>query len=64
VVPDATPELPLDVLQVTETTPTLSEAVPETLMEDEYAETMVEPGDTIVSDGGTVSVPPVGVEGG
>ena len=59
-VPDAMPELPLDVLQATETTPTLSEAVPAIVIEDLYTETMVDPGDTILSDGGTVSLPPVG----
>jgi hypothetical protein len=64
VVPDATPDLPLEVLQPTDTTPTLSDALPETVMLDEYTETMVEPGDTMVSEGGVMSPPPVGVEGG
>lgn len=62
--PEAVPDLPLDVLQVTEATPTLSDAFPVTVMEAEYAETIVEPGETMVSVGGTLSVPVPGVEGG
>jgi hypothetical protein len=46
-VPDATPEPPLDVLHFTDATPTLSAAVPVTVRVDPYAETMVDPGDTI-----------------
>lgn len=61
VVPVAAPEAPLEVDHATEVTPTLSEAVPETLIESEYVSTIVDPGDVIVSDGGVSSgVPGVG----
>jgi hypothetical protein len=57
VVPDAVPAPPVDVVHVTEVTPTLSIAVPLKVMADEATETMVEPGERIVSDGGVLSDP-------
>src|SRR5579885_650906 len=55
VVPEAVPEEPVLVDQVTLTTPTLSEAVPEKGMDDASVERLVPPGEMIVSDGGVVS---------
>ena len=51
-VPDAVPASPLLVLQVTDATPTLSDAVPLNAIEAEEVDTIVEPGDAIVSEGG------------
>jgi hypothetical protein len=57
VVPLAVPEPPVDVVQVTRETATLSAAVPLTEIVADDVETMVEPGLTILSVGGTVSAP-------
>ena len=73
VVPVAVPEAPPDVDHFTETTPTLSAAVPLHVMTAADVATMVNAGDVIFSEGGTVSgvpgagVPPAGgdpVDGG
>lgn len=46
----------------TAVTPTLSEAIPEIVIESEDVETMLEPGDVMVNDGGVWSgAPGVGV---
>jgi hypothetical protein len=55
VVPEAAPESPVELLHFTAATPTLSLAVPLTTMEAEDVATIVNAGDTIVSDGGVVS---------
>ncbi len=64
VFPTAVPDALL-VLHCTETTPTLSDAVPLNTMEEVYEETTVEPGVDIVMEGGVASgVPPAaGAEG-
>ena len=62
VVPDAVPEPPVFVAQVTVFTPTLSVAVPLNASDDAEVETDVDDGIEIVSAGGVVStVPVVGV---
>jgi hypothetical protein len=58
VVPMAVPEDPVLVVQVILATPVLSEAVPEKVSVAEFVETVLPPGDTIVSEGGVVSLPP------
>jgi hypothetical protein len=58
-VPPATPELPVEVLHVTEETALLSLAVPLTVRVAEDVETMVEAGEPIFKTGGTVSAPVV-----
>jgi hypothetical protein len=65
VVPDAVPDPPVLVTQVTVVTPTLSLAVPlNTIVADEV-ETEVDDGEAIVSEGAVVSVEPgVAVGGG
>ena len=63
IVPDAVPA-PLEVLQRTESTPTLSDAVPVTFRESAEVEEMVPEGDAMRSDGGTVSGTGVPVPGG
>ena len=63
VVPVAVPEPPVEVLHATAVTPTLSLAVPLTAMEAEEVATIVNPGETILSDGGVV-FPLVGVGAG
>jgi hypothetical protein len=60
VVPEAVPESPVEVVHVTAATPTLSLAVPLTAMEAADVATIVNPGETMLSDGGVVS-PLVGV---
>jgi hypothetical protein len=62
-VPAAVPEDPVLVDQVTLATPTLSVAVPANASDDELVETLVPPGEVMVSEGGVVS-PPVGLDGG
>ena len=59
-VPEAVPEYPVELVHFTTATPTLSLAVPLTAMEAEDVATIVNPGETILSDGGVVS-PLVGV---
>ena len=54
-VPDASPELPTEVLQLTAVTPALSLATPLNTMLADCVETIVEPGERMVSDGGVVS---------
>ena len=54
-VPLAVPEAPPDVDHFTDTTPTLSAAVPMHVMAAADVETMVNAGDVIFSEGGTVS---------
>jgi len=56
------PDEPVLVDQVTPATPTLSDAVPEKTIEGAVVETLVPPGDAMVSDGGVAS-PPEGGEG-
>ena len=56
-VPEAAPDPPVELLQVTDVTPTLSEAVPEKTMLADEVDTLVEAGDTIVRLGGVVSLP-------
>ena len=63
-VPEAVPEYPVELLHFTAATPTLSLAVPLTAMEAEDVATMVDPGETILSDGGVVSAPAAGCTGG
>ena len=63
-VPEAVPEYPVELVHFTAATPTLSLAVPLTAMEEEDVATMVDPGETIVSDGGVVSALAVGCTGG
>ena len=63
-VPEAVPEYPVELVHFTAATPTLSLAVPLTVMEEEDVATMVDPGETIVSDGGVVSALAVGCTGG
>ena len=55
-VPEANPEPPLDVVQETSVTPTLSLADPFTMMVPAAVATNVVDGLLIVSDGGVVSV--------
>ena len=55
VVPEAVPESPVESIHFTAATPTLSLAVPLTAMDAEDVATMVNPGETILSDGGVVS---------
>lgn len=55
VVPAAIPAPPVDVVQETSTTPTLSDAVPFTVIEEALVLTFVEDGLVIRSDGATVS---------
>ena len=62
-VPVAVPVPPLELNHVTAATPTLSWAVPRTTNELSDVETLVVEGERIVSDGGVVSVPGVGVGG-
>jgi hypothetical protein len=66
-VPLAIPESPVELAHLTEVTPTLSEAVPLKTRLDAVVETIVDPGEPIVNDGGVVSAPPgggLGVGGG
>src|ERR1051326_7836285 len=63
VVPVAAPDPPVELLQVTDATPTLSEAVPENTTVDAVVNTFVLAGDAIVTVGGVVSLPFVGVDG-
>lgn len=58
VVPLAVPEDPVLVDQVTLATPTLSEAVPENVSVANPVETVLPPGDVMLSVGAVVSVPP------
>ena len=53
----AAPALPVEVVHCTDETPTLSLAVPLIEMVPVYALTIEEPGETIVTVGGTVSEP-------
>ena len=55
VVPEAVPEYPVELVHFTAATPTLSLAVPLIAMEAEEVDTIVNPGATILSDGGVVS---------
>ena len=64
VVPIAVPDPPVELDQVTWLTPTLSLAVPLTISEVAEIATLVLAGDKIVSDGGVVSGPGVGVVAG
>jgi len=68
VVPEAVPDWPVLVAQVTEATPAASLEVPEKVIDDAEVSTEVEDGDRMVSAGGVVPVGalPVGVlpEGG
>ncbi len=56
VVPEAFPAAPVDVVNLTAVTPTLSLAVPLMWMVADEVETMVPPGETIRTDGAVVSV--------
>jgi len=56
VVPEALPAPPVEVVHFTATTPMLSLAVPLTAMEAEDVATIVNPGETILRDGGVVAV--------
>lgn len=60
-VPAAVPDEPVLVFQVTLATATLSIAMPKKLYAAALVETVVPPGDVIVSVGGVVSFVPVGV---
>ena len=60
VVPDAAPESPVELVHLTAATPTLSLATPLTVAVAALVETIVNPGDLICSDGGVVSLEPVG----
>jgi hypothetical protein len=60
VVPAATPASSVEVLHLTEVTPTLSLAIPLIAIVEALVEMMVNPGDCICSDGAVVS-PPAGV---
>jgi hypothetical protein len=55
VVPEATPDAPVEVVHFTAVTPTLSVAVPLKTIVPEYAEAMLDPGERIANDGGVVS---------
>jgi hypothetical protein len=61
VVPEAVPDPPVLVVQLTEATPTLSAAVPLKLIEAAVVDTVVDDGELIVIDGGVVSE--LGVDG-
>jgi hypothetical protein len=63
-VPDATPEPPVELVQVICVSPKLSCAVPLTTIEPAGVETKVEAGDKIVSDGGAELLPGLGLAGG
>lgn len=63
-VPEAEPEPPVELVQVTCATPRLSCAVPLTTIELTDVETKVEAGDRIVSDGGAELPPGLGLAGG
>ena len=63
-VPAAVPEYPVEVVHFTAATPTLSLAVPLNAMEAEDVATIVNPGETILSDGGVVSALVGGCTGG
>ena len=63
-VPAAVPEYPFEVVHCTDTTPTLSLAVPLTAIEAEDVATIVNPGETIFRDGGVVSPLVGGCTGG
>ena len=60
-VPDAVPEPPVEFVQVTAVTPTLSDAVPENTMVEADVAMLVPAGDRMVKVGGVVSV--VGADG-
>jgi UDP-N-acetylglucosamine:LPS N-acetylglucosamine transferase len=60
-VPEAAPDLPPEVDHVTETTPTLSEAVPEMRMLEDDVNTVLVDGLTIFRVGGTLSASTVRV---
>jgi hypothetical protein len=51
-VPEAVPEYPVELVHFTAATPTLSLAVPLTAMEAEDVATIVNAGETMLSDGG------------
>ena len=57
VVPPALPEPPVELVHVTDATPTLSEAVPENTMLVDELYTFVLAGEMIVRVGGVVSLP-------
>lgn len=61
VVPLASPESPVELAHLTETTATLSLAVPLTTTLAAAVERIVEPGDTIPSEGGLVSAAGAGL---
>ena len=63
-VPEAVPEYPVELVHFTAATPTLSLAVPLTAMVAEDVATMVNPGETILSDGGVASALAAGCTGG
>ena len=56
-VPAATPASPVEVVHLTEVTPTLSLAIPLTVIDEALVETIVNPGDRICSEGAVVSPP-------
>jgi len=58
VVPDAVPDAPVDVDQLTEATPTLSDVVPRNVIEAETVETVVKAGLTMRIEGGVRSDEP------
>lgn len=62
-VPLAAPAAPLELDQDTQAIPTLSHAVPWTIIPLAEVETFVLAGDKIVNDGGVVSGPGVGLTG-
>src|SRR5271157_5465156 len=64
VVPEAVPESPVELVHFTVATATLSLAVPLIAMEAEEVATMVNAGETILSDGGVVSALAAGFTGG
>jgi len=54
-VPIALPVTPVELFQATDATPTLSEATPLNVIVEAVADTIVEPGVVMVSEGGVVS---------
>ena len=62
-VPDATPEPPVELVHVTCVMPRLSCAVPLTMIDIAGVDTKVEAGDKIVSEGGAEPPPGLGVAG-
>ena len=59
-VPVAVPALPVEEVQATDVTPALSAAFPLSVIEAAEVETMVPPGERMLSVGGVVSPPPEG----